>query len=354
MQKTIQLDPQIAQQFGANASILFSNIHFWLTENLKKKKNFFDKRVWMYCSIRQLKEQYSYLTTRQIRHALEKLSEAGILLKNNFNKTRYDRTIWYSINSDEFLAKNAQTLRFSHLAQTTNGNGDFAKPIPDIKHIPNQPTNLLLTTEQTNQKLEDSKVEKITKLTLGDLIDRLKTNLKRSCVPMEYIKERASYFYERYKHIHVSSIAKLICSDWKQSHPKKPKIAVKNRKIQSIQFSYSKDKKPVKIDTSAWLEGIINQVKMDQNEQVIAQAKLDEYLGFGNRPSFLGALQYVERGLELSRKTKQRTQLISDTLDQNAKNKAKQWASRAYKTTLEKITDTSWVGEHWLDQFETA
>lgn len=169
---------------------------------------------------------------------------------------------------------------------------------------------------------------------------------------MQYIKERASYFYERYKHIHVTSIAQLICKDWKKTHPNKPKKVNKARKVKDGSVS-NLVKNLVQIDTSAWLEGILNQVKMDETEKVIAQAKFEEYTRFGQRPTFSGALQYVERGLEFSRRTECRAQMISDTLDQNAKKRVQEWERRTYKTTFEKLTDTSWAQNNWLDTFKT-
>lgn len=62
---------------------------------------------------------FPYLSADQIRRALEKLVEVGLVEKGNFNASQYDRTSWYCCPS--------------HSANLPNGNGEKAEPIPDSK-----------------------------------------------------------------------------------------------------------------------------------------------------------------------------------------------------------------------------
>jgi hypothetical protein len=45
-------------------------------------------------------ELFPYFTKDQIRHIIDKLKRKKILLVGVFNRTRYDRTLWYSVNDD--------------------------------------------------------------------------------------------------------------------------------------------------------------------------------------------------------------------------------------------------------------
>jgi hypothetical protein len=89
-----------AKKYGVNAAIVLYNFNFWIKENIIKKRNIHDNRAWTYNTVKRYKEQMPYLTEKQIRIAIDKLVEEGVLLKGNYNKHQYDRTCWYAF-SDE-------------------------------------------------------------------------------------------------------------------------------------------------------------------------------------------------------------------------------------------------------------
>ena len=91
----------VAVRCGVNSAIVYNHVHFWIKSNQAKKKNFHDGRCWMYQSISEMSEHFPYLTKKQITTALDKLSDAGLIFKDNFNKAKYDRTTWYSLNPAE-------------------------------------------------------------------------------------------------------------------------------------------------------------------------------------------------------------------------------------------------------------
>ena len=90
-------EPKIATQVGLNAAVLYQNLTFWIEKNQANRRNQRDGRYWTYNSIAAFAELFPYLTEKQIRTALDKLSSAGLILKGQFSDDRYDRTTWYAL-----------------------------------------------------------------------------------------------------------------------------------------------------------------------------------------------------------------------------------------------------------------
>jgi len=82
--------PGIAAQVGLNAAVLYQNLTFWIEKNRANRRNFRDDRYWTYNSIPAFAELFPYLTEKQIRTALDKLLNAGLILKGQFSDDKYD------------------------------------------------------------------------------------------------------------------------------------------------------------------------------------------------------------------------------------------------------------------------
>jgi len=90
-------DPEVAMQVGINAAVVYRNLVFWVRHNEANRRNFHDGRYWTYNSLAAFDEQFPYLTAKQIRTALDKLVEAGLILKGNFAEDRFKRANWYAL-----------------------------------------------------------------------------------------------------------------------------------------------------------------------------------------------------------------------------------------------------------------
>jgi hypothetical protein len=90
-------DPDIAIQVGVNAAVVYRNLVFWVRHNETNRRNFHEGRFWTYNSLSAFNEQFPYLTAKQIRTALDKLVEAGLILKGNFAQDKFKRANWYAL-----------------------------------------------------------------------------------------------------------------------------------------------------------------------------------------------------------------------------------------------------------------
>jgi hypothetical protein len=116
-------DPEIAKLVGVNAAVIHQNIIWWTQKNAANGRHCYDGRYWTYNSIAAFDELFPYLTRAQIRSALLKLEEAGLIVCGNYNKSAYDRTKWYSPNEQ------------LHLSKLANGFERDDQPIPDDKPV---------------------------------------------------------------------------------------------------------------------------------------------------------------------------------------------------------------------------
>lgn len=116
-------DPEIAARVGVNAAVIFQNIVWWAEKNAANNRHIHDGRVWTYNSVGAFEVLFPYLSSKQIRLAIDKLIEDGLLVTGNFNQSAYDRTKWYSPNEE------------IHLPETANGVFQKGEPIPDSKPV---------------------------------------------------------------------------------------------------------------------------------------------------------------------------------------------------------------------------
>nr|UVY59180.1 MAG: Replication initiator protein A (RepA) N-terminus [Bacteriophage sp.] len=91
------LDIGVAQLVGANAALILENIAYWCEHNAANNSNLHDGHYWTYNSTKAFGELFPYMTINVIRASLKKLKDNGLILTGNYNKSAYDRTMWYTL-----------------------------------------------------------------------------------------------------------------------------------------------------------------------------------------------------------------------------------------------------------------
>jgi len=94
-------DIDIAKEYGIAEAVLINHFQFWIAKNKANMVNFHDGKFWTYNTKSAIQELFPYLSYDQVRRALERLVEKGVLVTGNYNKIPTDRTLWYSF-TDEF------------------------------------------------------------------------------------------------------------------------------------------------------------------------------------------------------------------------------------------------------------
>lgn len=115
---------KVAVDCGIDAGPIFNHIIFWIKQNRINGKNFHEGKTWMYDTFENFLKYMPYLTHKRIEVAIKSLVEKGYLLKGNFNKNKFDRTNWYTLNNDNSNFNNNDSYRSPRGLQE-NSNKDY-------------------------------------------------------------------------------------------------------------------------------------------------------------------------------------------------------------------------------------
>jgi hypothetical protein len=147
---------EFANRYGIDEAIMIKSFQFWIRLNKANGNNFNDGKYWTYNTNKSLALYFSFWSEKQVRRIIESLVDKGILIKGNYNKIGYDRTIWYAfVNEDLYLSDNFHLPDngFDQKGNTIlpNGQMDISKranrfsrtgePIPVANQVLNTFTN---------------------------------------------------------------------------------------------------------------------------------------------------------------------------------------------------------------------
>lgn len=122
-------DVEVAKEVGVIAAVIFQNIAFWCEHSRANESNFHDGYYWTYNTNKALCELFPYLSSKNIRTAIQKLIDADLIMTGNYNKMAYDRTMWYALSKK---GKSIFQKGQIHLPETANGSDQNGEPIPYI------------------------------------------------------------------------------------------------------------------------------------------------------------------------------------------------------------------------------
>lgn len=117
----------VAKEYGIIEAIILNYFEYWISKNIANQKNYHNGFYWTYNSTRAFTELFPYISQRQIQNTLKKLKELDIIQTGNFNKSAYDRTLWYA-----FTKKGQSIMQKCKMesAKMSNGLCENVEPIP--------------------------------------------------------------------------------------------------------------------------------------------------------------------------------------------------------------------------------
>lgn len=118
--------PSLATAIGINAAIIVQKIRFWCSynESAKKLDHYQDGEWWTYNTREEWQQQFPWLCQSSVNNILARLRELGIVVVGNYNKTKFDHTLWYRVDEE----------RYDEL-RTNGGLAPIKEEIPDEKCI---------------------------------------------------------------------------------------------------------------------------------------------------------------------------------------------------------------------------
>ena len=143
---------EIAKEVGVNAAVILENIAHWVLKNKANDKNFYDGHYWTYNSRTAMTALFPYLSEKQVRYALDALRKADMVITGNYNKSSYDRTLWYTVSDSCAKKYFPELLDWPKMANELDCVG---QPIPDI-NTNNKPDNNI--SQQTDSSENDAPI----------------------------------------------------------------------------------------------------------------------------------------------------------------------------------------------------
>lgn len=138
----LQVLPSLAREIGLNEAIMLQQIHYWLL----KSGNEFEGAKWFYKTLEEWQTEFPFWSTMTIRRTLGSLEKQKIIKIGNFNKKKFDKTKWYTIdyqrvnrrcvqneqsmcsNRTDGCVQNEQTYTRDYQESTTENNVSEEKP----------------------------------------------------------------------------------------------------------------------------------------------------------------------------------------------------------------------------------
>jgi DnaD/phage-associated family protein len=197
--------PKLAQLLGLNEAIIINQIHYWV----KKSKNIIEGRYWVYNTYESWQKQICFLSESTIKKTIKKLEGIGIIKSGNFNKSKLDKTKWYTIDYEllqAFYEKAEETSgdKISTTADTDNQRTDkkdlssgLELTVEEVSSNQAIPETTTETTTKDNNK--DNKAGREAKNLTGDfraVVDFYSENVR---LPGSYELEKIKYLYEEFK-----------------------------------------------------------------------------------------------------------------------------------------------------------
>lgn len=152
-------DTDVACEYGVNGAIMISNLQFWIMKNKANDKHLYDGHYWCYNSYKAFSELIPFMSQKTVRTVLNNLVDKGVVITGNYNKSPYDRTLWYAFADEEkWLKPNGKI----DLPKSANESDQMGTPIPvynTVNNIEKEINNnkLLFTKKKSKYSIQDIK-----------------------------------------------------------------------------------------------------------------------------------------------------------------------------------------------------
>ena len=174
LEKPLVVLPTIARALDINKAIILQQVQYWLKDSEHER----DGYRWVWNSYREWSEQFTWLTSRAIRHHIRELEKLGLLVSGEYNRDTRDKTKWYRIDYaavDELVTKASHGVSKSGTPPVAEGTMHVT---PEVLPLPE--TTPKTTTRDThtygefqNVLLTDDEYERLEKKYGASLLDQI-------------------------------------------------------------------------------------------------------------------------------------------------------------------------------------
>lgn len=144
-----KFNAKAAKEFGLLAAFLLEYFNFWIKVNSEKGINYYDGCYWTFNNISNIAANYPYVSQRAVYTAVQKLIQAKIIKTGNYNRTKYDRTLWYALdtNASEYISEDNEDTKMVNGCSLYGEINNTEANIP--KHRNDKPIPVIYTVNNT-------------------------------------------------------------------------------------------------------------------------------------------------------------------------------------------------------------
>ena len=153
----LQVLPSLAKEIGLNEAIILQQMHYWLL----KSANEFAGVKWFYKTLEEWQTEFPFWSAMTIRRTLGSLEKQKIIKIDNFNKKKFDKTKWFTIDYQRVnrrCVQNEQTM----CSNRTDGcvqNGqtytrDYQESTTENNNVPEEKPLKVVWTEETRHIID--------------------------------------------------------------------------------------------------------------------------------------------------------------------------------------------------------
>jgi len=288
------------------STAILQHFAFWINKNASDGKNVNNEKCWTFQTLNQI-AKYLKITVARVRYAIDKLVAKGYLIKDNFNKTAYDRTIWYSFKDEQILQKIISEINKKNppinsqmeKIKLSNPSEEISEPIPKAK-------NKISTKEALNESQSKPKItfetisqekKEISATLVSFKLSKMQTNriIKEFDIPyiqskikqFEYISKnypkkfkkypKASYLYNSiYDNWEDEDYLKYLAIKQKEQKDKENRELLKKQEI--IQKQKNEYEKYITIEAKKEYQTLTEQEKRQIDDTIKKQIGLNAFV----------------------------------------------------------------------------
>ncbi|WP_070817175.1 hypothetical protein [Staphylococcus sp. HMSC063A07] len=199
----IQVLPKLAVEIGLNEAIILQQMHYWLNASNHK----YDGKKWIYNSYPEWQKQFPFWSLITIKRTIYSLEKQELLHIGNYNKAKFDKTKWYSINYQtiERMIQPSYQNDTTSVSKRDDERIKKSRPIPETTpETSSETSSNNSATDVTHERFEewwklyDKKKDK--KLTFSKFKSCLKKHSFEQIMQgtREYIKTIKNKQYQKY------------------------------------------------------------------------------------------------------------------------------------------------------------
>ncbi|MBC3105707.1 phage protein [Staphylococcus haemolyticus] len=135
--------PNLATEIGLNEAIVLQQMHYWL----KKSNHNYDGRRWIYNSFPEWQKHFPFWSVITIKRTVYSLEKQNLLYVGNYNKAKFDKTKWYSINYETLEGMRRPSYQNDTTSVSKRNDGVYQNDTTNTRDYTEN------TTETTNNNI---------------------------------------------------------------------------------------------------------------------------------------------------------------------------------------------------------